>query len=270
MKLDKRIIVIALLIATLFYGNYFLDWTMNWPKFLTIFILGILTQSLFCLAFKIPINAMISATITLLLLLILFDTPYTFIAGMGSFFAISSKYIFHFKKKQLFNPAAFGIVCMSLFSGLTNISNYQTDLLLSSVLIIVLIFVVWSMHRKIMDVLLLYLILILLKKFITTSSHLDFSEFQSLSFILFTFLIILNPIILPNARVSRWIWVLVLIMLTYIFEKNYHPSYGNYLALICTCLLTPILDLFEKKETNFQWDSIEVRPLYTNDIAARI
>ena len=68
MRIDNRFLLIILLAFVYFYGWQFLAWEFDYQKLIAIFLFGLLTQVLFCLAFKIPVNALISTVITTMLM----------------------------------------------------------------------------------------------------------------------------------------------------------------------------------------------------------
>lgn len=267
MRLDNRLLLILLLIMVYQYGWRILGWDFDYSKLLAIFLFGILTQTLFCLAFKIPVNAAISTVITTLLLGLLIRTEYIFICGMLSFFAISSKYIFQFRGKHLFNPANFGLVYMMLFTQQAFISHHRIDIFLMLLFILVTLWILYRSAKSRMDVILFYVFLYAL--FYGLFCLAGFSqkplEWNSLWFLIYIFILLADPLSNPNSRLGRILWVCFIVVLTFLFDVILELSNAHFYALAAGGLLTPLLDELIKGGSRFSWDSVYRRVLHSND-----
>lgn len=269
--LDSRIVLILGLVTTLFYGHYALGWNLYGSHIGMTIGICILTQTLFCIVFKIPANAMLSALTTAFILCLGTYTPYDFIAGITIFFAVSSKYIFHYKNKPIFNPANFGIVFMVLFTQQITFSSYPMDWVVATLIILSSIAAIGMSQPKKLDVIFVYIALMLCWQF--TVNHWHWSEIiyslqqaMPLPLLLFTFVILANPITSPNSRWARLIWTLGIVGGIIFLQGHLPYPQTPYFVLFFMSLTTPIFDKLFANESRFAWDSIRHRTLYTNAI----
>jgi len=267
MRLDNRLLLILLISLIYVYGGLVLNWGFDFSKLSAIFLFGMLTQALFCLAFKIPINASISSIITTMLLGLLVRTEFIFICGMVSFFAVSSKYIFQFRGKSLFNPANFGLVFMMFFTHQIFVTSHHTDYMLIGLTIIGVLVVLYRSDAKKMDVLFFYLVLNYIISIVYNICGYDVIAFHwnELWFLLYVSVLIVDPLTNPNSRIGRLIWTFSIVLISHILNYNLKVPNSHLYALIIGGFITPILDLVYKTETRFSWDSVYRRTLYTNE-----
>jgi Na+-transporting NADH:ubiquinone oxidoreductase subunit NqrB len=274
MKFDLRYLQILFLSSFLAYGMNYLGWDITMEKVGMVIAISLLTQGLFCLAFKIPVNAMKSSMITALGISIILQSNYLFIYGMAGFFAVSSKYIFRVKNKHFFNPANFGIIFIILFTGVAWISPAQWGHSAN------LLFVVCSMAlliltnlRKI-DLTLSFIVFFSGLDFLWNLAYKgwDFDYFlhniSSGSMVLFAFFMITDPSSTPNSRVARVIWVFLISCLAFYLQTFMFVKGAPLFALFIMSITVPVFDYIFRKEGKFSWDSNFQRPLYTNDLGA--
>lgn len=272
MKFDIRYLQILFLSAFLAYGMQILDWDISIEKISILISIAMLTQGLFCLAFKIPVNALKSALITALAISIIMRSNYLFIYGMAGFFAVSSKYIFRVQNKHFFNPANFGVIFMILFTGMAWISPAQWE---NST---ILFFIVGSMsililiNTKKIDLVFSFIIFYLGINFIWIilykGSPLDtlIHSITSGSMILFTFFMINDPSSTPNSRLARVIWVFLITILAFYLQIIRGVKDAPLYALFILSFAVPFFDYIFRKEGKFAWDSMYKRKLHTNSL----
>ena len=268
MRLDNRFLLILLLVLVYLYGWQFLAWEFEYQKLIAIFLFGLLTQILFCLAFKIPVNALISTVITTMLMGLLIRTEFIFICGMISFFAVASKYIFQFRSKHLFNPANFGLVFMMLFTNQAFITNHRADIVLIVFFALGSLAILYRSNRRKLDVIAAYIMMSLLARLLISSfgMHLAPIHLHDLWYLIYMFLLIADPLSNPNSRLGRMVWVFIIVVSTQIFVNGLGVQYGHFYALAVAGLFMPLIDYLFNKEAVFSWDSVYRRELYSNAV----
>lgn len=269
MKLDLRLLQILFLGGFLTYGVAVLSWDIHPRQIALLIVTAAVIQSLFCLAFGLPIHTVKSSLITSLGLSIILRSNYDFIFALAGFFAIGSKYIFRYENKHFINPANFGVIFIILFTGLAWISPSQWG---SST---ILFFIVGSLGLMILtnlnkidlafSFILFYFGMDILWNVIYKGWPMDYTihNISNGSTVLFTFFMITDPSSTPNARWARIIWVFLISLLAFYLSAFHYIKGAPLYALFFLSPLVPILDkLF--RDSTFSWDSIVTRPLYTN------
>lgn len=271
MNFDLRYLQILFLSSFLSYGIRYLDWDISCDKIATIVFISVLTQGLFCLAFKIPVNAIKSALITALGISIIMRSNHLFIYGMAGFFAVASKYIFRINNKHFFNPANFGVVFIILFTGVAWISPAQWG---NST---ILFFIVGSMAlliltniRKIdlaISFILFFFGLDFIWNIVYKNWPIDFfiHNISSGSLVLFTFFMITDPSSTPNSRTARIVWVFLISVFAFYLQAFKFIKGAPLFSLFLLSFAVPLFDYLFKNESKFAWDSMYKRELYTND-----
>lgn len=269
MRLDNRLLMILLLIFVYLYGWQILNWQFDFPKLVAIFLFGLLTQSLFCLALKIPINAALSTVVTTLLIGLLIRTEYIFICGMVSFFAVSSKYIFQLKGKHLFNPTNFGLVFMMLFTQQAFITTMRADVLLLVILVLGVMAILFASDARKLDILVFYFGINYAMSWIFNLCGLKIEsvDWKDVWFLLFALILLSDPLSNPNSRMGRLVWIFCIVLSILILQSVLKVSNAHFFALAFGGLFMPVIDLVFKKDARFSWDSVSRRKLHSNDIS---
>lgn len=268
-KFDLRILQILFLASFLSYGIFVLDWETNLVNVSIIILIAALTQSLFCLAFNLPIHALKSALITSLGIAILLRSNHLFIFGMTAFFAIGAKYIFRIQHKHFINPANFGIVFIILFTGKAWISPSQWGSSTALIFIIGSLGLMILTNLKKIDLAISFLIFYFGFDFVWNIIYkgwpLDsFSHnFSNGSTLLFTFFMITDPSSTPNSRLGRILWVMIIAIIAFYLTTFQYVKGAPLYALFVSSILVPIFDQLFLNEM-FSWDSIKNRTLYSN------
>lgn len=267
MRLDNRFLVLIILIFTYLYGWRFLSWEFEFSKLLAIFLFGLLVQTLFCLAFKIPINACLSAIITTLIIGLLLRTEFIFICGMVSFFAISSKYICQFRGKHLFNPANFGLIFLVLFTNQAFITSYRVDVLWIAILLMSSAFIIYRSHERRLDVFVFLPLTYILSRGVVHFFSLNVAPIplDQLWFWIYSGILLMDPLSNPNSRVGRILWVIIIVSSSLILEHKFQIANPYFFALGIGGLFMPLIDYVFNIESRFSWDSVKRRLLHTND-----
>ena len=271
MRLDSRYLMILLLAFVYLYGWQVLDWEFDFSKLTALFLFGLLTQTLFCLAFKIPVNAAISTIITTMILGLLIRTEFIFICGMLSFFAVSSKYIFQFKGKHLFNPANFGLVFMMLFTQQAFITTLRLNVFLLVALVLGILAILYRSHAKKLDILFFYFAMHYLVSLVFSIFGMETKnvDWKDLWFVIYALILLGDPLSSPNSRIGRWLWIFCIVICTFILNSVFKVTYAPFFALAFGGLVMPMMDQFLHKESRFSWDSVHRRKLHSNDVNCR-
>ena len=268
MRLDNRYLMILLLAFVYLYGWQVLGWEFDFSKLAAIFLFGLLTQTLFCLAFKIPVNAAISTVVTTMILGLLIRTEFIFICGMLSFFAVSSKYIFQFRGKHLFNPANFGLVFMMLFTQQAFITTLRLDVFLLVVLVLGILAILYRSDAKKLDILFFYFAVHYVVSFVFSLFGIETRtvDWKDLWFVIYALILLGDPLSSPNSRLGRLLWIFCIVVCTFVLDSAFNVTYAPFFALAFGGIAMPLIDLFMKKESRFSWDSVNRRKLHSNDV----
>jgi hypothetical protein len=268
MRLDNRYLMILLLAFVYLYGWQVLNWEFDFSKLIAILLFGLLTQTLFCLAFKIPVNASISTIITTMILGLLIRTEFIFVCGMLSFFAVSSKYIFQVKGKHLFNPANFGLVFMMLFTQQAFITTLRLDAFLLIILVIGIFAILYRSDAKKLDILFFYFVVHYIIAFVVLLFGIETKnvDWKDLWFVIYALILLGDPLSSPNSRLGRLAWIFCIVLSTFVLNIVFKLNYAPFFALAFGGLVMPIIDHFFNKDSRFSWDSVYRRQLHSNDV----
>ena len=123
LSLDPRWFQVIFQAIFLSYGIFFLSWNADWMHYI-ISIGG-------CLMFQYSADSIkakrflrlnefdrwgFSVLISAMSLCLLLKTNYWYISLLAAFLTVTSKYVFRFNHKHLFNPSAFGIIAVMLLT----------------------------------------------------------------------------------------------------------------------------------------------------------
>ena len=264
---DARYFQIIFQTGFLLYGIFYLHWVNEGICFLYYAVSCIVTQLIFelirCKA--IPhgfwsrfFNGCKSALITAFGLCLLLKTNLWYICVLAGFISIAGKYIFHYRKKHLFNPSALGIVITILLTGNAWISPGQWG---NDVVIIFgvccLGFIVVTKVQK-LDVsiafLATYIVLLFARQMVYLGWPLDFfiHSITTGSLLLFTFFMISDPKTAPDHKVARIIWAVLIGILSFYLTAFKFINAAPVWVLVLSAPLVPVLDtIFRAKR--FQW-----------------
>jgi Na+-transporting NADH:ubiquinone oxidoreductase subunit NqrB len=187
---------------------------------------------------------------------------------MISFFAVSSKYIFQFRGKHLFNPANFGLVFMMLFTNQAFITNHRADHILIGFFVLGSLAILYLTNRRKLDVIVVFIFFSLLARGFVSSIGMDSALLyaQEVWYLIYVFLLIADPLSNPNSRIGRMSWVFIIVLSTQIFVYGLGVQYGHFYALAVAGLFMPLIDYVCKKEAVFSWDSVYKRELHSNAV----
>lgn len=204
-----------------------------------------------------------SGLISAMSLCLLLKTNTVWISLLAAFLTVSSKFIFRYKGKHLFNPSAFGIVAVLLLTEGAWLSPGQwgtgTVLLFA---VLSLGFIVVTRVQK-LDISLAFLIsfggLLFWRQVVYLEWPADFflHSISTGSLLLFTFFMISDPRTSPNHPVARIIWACIIAFVAF-YLSAFQWKYNTPIwVLVVAGPLVPMLDhLFKAKD--FEWKNTKL------------
>src|SRR5436189_1665667 len=267
LSLDPRWFQVIFQAIFLSYGMLFLSWNADWLHYI-ISIGG-------CLMFQYSADSIkakrflrinefdrwgFSVLISAMSLCLLLKTNYWYISLLAAFLTVTSKYIFRFNHKHLFNPSAFGIIAVMLLTKEAWLSPGQWG---SNIVIffgvITLGTIVVTRVQK-LDISLAFLLtfigLLYWRQVYVLGWPMDhfLHSISTGSLLLFTFFMISDPRTSPNHPVARIIWAMMIAAVAFylaVFKWKYNTSIW---VLVTAAPLVPLLNkIFSAKY--FEWRS---------------
>ncbi|HLG40275.1 MAG TPA: DUF2330 domain-containing protein, partial [Chitinophagaceae bacterium] len=264
-RLDPRYFQVIFQAIFLSYGILMLNWYADWQHYL-ISIGG-------CLLFQYTADSVkakrllradefdrwgFSVLISAMSLCLLLKTTDWYISLLAAFLTVSSKYIFRWNRKHIFNPSAFGIVATIYLTNNAWLSPGQWG---SNAVIffgvITLGTIVVTRVQK-LDVSLAFLLtfvgLLYWRQVYVLGWPMDhfIHSVSTGSLLLFTFFMISDPRTSPNHPVARILWA-VLIAVVAFYLAAFRWKYNTIIwVLVAAAPLVPLLDKVFKSKT-FSW-----------------
>jgi len=265
--LDPRYFQVIFQAAFLSFGIFFLHWNANWLHYL-ISIGG-------CLIFQYSVDSIrskkflslatfdrwgFSVLISAMSLCLLLKTNHWYTTLLATFLTVTSKYIFKWGPRHVFNPSAFGIVA-TLF--LTNDAWLSPGQWGSNTVIffgVVTLGVIVVTRVQKLDVslafLLTYVGLLFWRQVYVLGWPMDYfiHSISTGSLLLFTFFMISDPRTSPNHPVARILWAMTIAIVAFYlaaFKWKYNTAIW---ILVAAAPLVPLLNkIFTSKY--FEWRS---------------
>jgi len=264
-RLDPRYFQVIFQAIFLSYGILILGWNADWQHYF-ISVGG-------CLFFQYAADSIrskrflnisefdrwgFSVLISAMSLCLLLKTSYWYISLLAAFLTVSSKYVFKWNHKHIFNPSAFGIIATIWLSGNAWLSPGQWG---SNAVIffgaITLGTIVVTKVQK-LDVSLAFLFtfigLLYWRQVYVLGWPMDYfiHSVSTGSLLLFTFFMISDPRTSPNHPLARIIWA-VLIAAVAFYLAAFKWKYNTIIwVLVAAAPLVPVLDTLFKSKT-FAW-----------------
>ncbi|TMI65337.1 MAG: DUF2330 domain-containing protein [Bacteroidetes bacterium] len=265
LSLDPRWFQVIFQAIFLSYGIFFLSWNADWLHYI-ISIGG-------CLMFQYSADSIkakrflrinefdrwgFSVLISAMSLCLLLKTNYWYISLLAAFLTVTSKYIFRFNHKHLFNPSAFGIIAVMLLTKEAWLSPGQWG---SNTVIffgvITLGTIVVTRVQK-LDISLAFLLtfigLLYWRQVYVLGWPMDhfLHSISTGSLLLFTFFMISDPRTSPNHPVARILWAMLIAVVAF-YLAAFKWKYNTVIwVLVAAAPLVPLLDaVFKSKE--FKW-----------------
>lgn len=267
LRLDARYFQVIFQAIFLSYGLLILEWYADWTHYITT-IVG-------CLLFQYTADSIkskrllrlsefdrwgFSILISAMSLCLLLKTNHWYISALAAFFTVSSKYIFRWNHKHVFNPSAFGIVATLLLTSEAWLSPAQwgSNAVVFFGAITLGVIVVTRVQK--LDVSLAFLLtfvgLLYWRQVYVLGWPMDhfMHSISTGSLLLFTFFMISDPRTSPNHPVARIIWAVLIAAIAFYYAA-FKWKYNTIIwVLVAAAPLVPVLDkLFGGKD--FHWTS---------------
>jgi Na+-transporting NADH:ubiquinone oxidoreductase subunit NqrB len=257
-KIDARDYQILSLGTFILLGHFYAGWVFDPIKFLTIFCAGLATQLAFLLLNNLPLNGLKSAIITCCGLSLLLHANSWWAYALAITLAISSKFIFQWNNKHIFNPANFGIIVSVMFTNQTWISSGQWG----SDIVYILLFAALGLVvvRKVgrVDTSIVYLGVYLGLEYMRQVLYLGWGpevvwhKLTNGALILFTFFMITDPRTIPNHLWVRVIWTASIAVSSFVIINFVNIYSAPLWMLFFFSMLTPVLDHYFPAH-RFEW-----------------
>jgi Na+-transporting NADH:ubiquinone oxidoreductase subunit NqrB len=253
---NVRVLIIFSLLFFLFGVSYFNKDIFNPTIVISSCLVALLTQMLFALAYRAPLNSVFSALITSLLLILIIRSDYNFIYCLATLFAIASKFLIRIENRQYINPTVFGIMSVYFFMGnsLFTIPQIPFYLIVSFLCINLLILGFYKVLK--MHTFLTYIVLITTYFLIFKSGE----DYKIQNIIILSSFFLLDRSSLPNSNFSKIIMG-ILIFFTQIFLNHYvQMELSLILSVFIVSILSPIFNII-LRSPSFYWNGTNIRVL---------
>jgi len=258
---DPRIYQISILGTLLIYGLFYLDFDLNPGAIVLIPSLAIATQYAYHRSLSLPVFDVKSPLISALSLCLLLRTNSITLLLLAPIITISSKFLFRWKDKHLFNPTNFGLVTLLLFTEQIWISPGQwgNGTLLALLLAGLGSWVIYQADRA--DITLAFLTfyaVILFGRALWLGDPLTIPlhQLQSGALLLFAFFMLSDPKTTPNSRAGRLLFALLIALGAAFIQFWLYRTNGLLWSLAFFSPLTPIIDWLLPNPP-YQWPTHE-------------
>jgi Na+-transporting NADH:ubiquinone oxidoreductase subunit NqrB len=254
---DPRLYQILVLGSLLVYGLTVLELDVSIWQILVTMSSALITQWVCTRLFGLPFFDPKSAFISSLSLSLLFRTDVIWLAAVVAAIAMSSKFLFRYNNKHIFNPANLGLVVMMLLTDHAWVSPGQWGTLayLAFLLACAGIVVVYRSERS--DVtyafIAVYALLLLGRAaWLGDPLQIPLHNLQNGAFLLFSFFMISDPRTTPDTRLGRILYATLVAVVSLWMQFWLYMSNPLIWALVCCAPLVPVIDsLFSGKV--YQW-----------------
>src|SRR4030095_16754441 len=271
--LDPRYFQVIFQFVFLCYGILFLEWNTDWLHYI-LSIVG-------CLLFNYGFETLkqqrwlslfgksgfklwgFSVLISAMSLCLLLKTNHWSTSLLAAFLTVSSKYIFRFNQKHIFNPSAFGLAATILITGDAWLSPGQwgSNAIMFFAIITLGTIVVTRVQK--LDVSLAFLVtfvgLLFWRQVYVLGWPMDhfIHSVSTGSLLLFSFFMISDPRTTPNHPVARILWAVAVAWVAF-YLAAFKWMYNTPIwVLVAAAPLVPVLDgIFRSKK--FQWSDTTI------------
>ena len=254
---DPRFYQILFLSSFLLLGVIFRDFQVSWVQIGIVISVGLSTQLLAILKYKLPWTSLRSALISSLGLLLLIRSQ-SYVLLMGAIIvAISSKFLLRYRGKHFFNPTNFALALLLIFSKNAWVSPAQwgEEILIAAWIILLGILVTQRSLRTDISFSFLgwYLLFLLIRVSYLGQPYTVFlHQLKNGSLLLFTFFMISDPKSTPDHPRGRVIFSFLVAALAYFIKFHLYNPNALILALFFLSPLTLLIDKLFPAE-RFDW-----------------
>ena len=205
-----------------------------------------------------------SVLISALSLCLLFKTNHWYVSLLAAFLTVSSKYIFRFGRKHIFNPSAFGIIATIYFTKDAWLSPGQWGSNAVIFFFVVTLGTIVVTRVQKLDISLAFLLafaaLLYWRQVYVLGWPMDYfiHSISTGSLLLFTFFMISDPKTTPNHPVARILWAVLIAYVSFylaVFKWKYNTPVW---ILVVAAPLVPLLDRVFKAQA-FEWKASVLR-----------
>lgn len=204
-----------------------------------------------------------SALISSLSLVLLFKSNLAVVWFLAGFFVIASKFLIRQNGRHLFNPTNFGIVLTLLLfkeHSWVNLSGFGTEGVILAYVLFLGTFVSFKSSR--LDVPLIYLsltftFLALRMWWLGDPMDIFFHRMESVSLLVFAFLMISDPKTTPDGFWGRFFFCLVVALGAFVMENHFYVREAHFYALFFTSCLLPFFNRYFPGR-KFSWNSNDI------------
>ncbi|HXB43843.1 MAG TPA: DUF2330 domain-containing protein [Puia sp.] len=197
---------------------------------------------------------------------LLLKTNHWYTSLLAAFFTVISKYIFRFNKKHIFNPSAFGVVAVLLFTHDAWLSPGQwgNDAVIFFSVITFGTIIVTRVQKldTSLAFLFTYVGLFYWRQHYVLDWPMDYftHSITTGSLLLFAFFMISDPKTSPNHPFARIIWVMIIASLSFYLSAFRWVNNAPLFMLVAAAPLVALLDSIFKAPS-FAWASVEHIPI---------
>lgn len=266
---DPRHYQIAVLTSLLAYGVFRLDFDVGAPEIVGILVTALTTQHLCAKLFRFPVFDPRSPLISGLSLCLLLRANEPIWLFIGASLAVTSKFVFQWRGKHVFNPTNFAIVMMIACTGEAWVSPGQWG----SPATVAFAFACLGglvIHRAARsDVTLAFLISFAVILFgraywLGDPWAIPLKQLQNGALLLFAFFMISDPKTTPDSRAGRILFALLVAAGAAYVQFVLYRTNGPLWSLLFVSLATPAFDLW-LPGTKYRWHRLTPASIYEGE-----
>ena len=266
---DPRIYQITILSCLIIYGLFFLDFEIKANHLFIILSTTLITQYLCTKLFTDNIFDPKSCLISGLSLCLLLRTGSPYIAIFCAVITISSKFIFRFNEKHIFNPTNFGLVIVLLLFNNSWISPGQWGNAANAAFFIAcfgLLVVNRASRSDITYSFLIFYSSLIFGRAIWLGDPISIPihQLQNGAFLIFTFFMISDPKTTPDARTGRILFALLVAIGAYYINFILFKTNGLIFSLAFFALSVPFIDFIFSGQ-KYHWNQTNSKSIQLNN-----
>lgn len=256
---DVRILQILLMGGLLVVGAGLYDFSLTLQQVFLTFLFGLSTQWFWIKKYNLPNHSLLSASITCLGLSLLLRSSVWWAHPAMAILAISSKFVFKWQGRHIFNPSALGVmVALVLLPNCwASPGQWGSEWMAAVWLVALGLFAVQRAHRPSIS---LWFLLFYLSCIMTRNLYFGY-EWSILvhkalngSLLLFSFFMISDPKTSPDHYLGQVLQAAFVAILASIFHLYFFKNNGFIYILLLSNLFVPMINQI-LKASKFSWRS---------------
>ncbi len=249
-KMDFRVLQILFLSSFILIGFKLFDFSLNFIQVALSFCGGLLAQAFFILKLGINKKSLLSAAITCLGVAVLLRSDVYWIHPIASFIGVSSKFIFQYKHRHFFNPAAFGVFCVLLLPhSWVSPGQWGSGGFFAFICLVLGMGVVSGVKQFDQSFLFLcsYIGLVFIRNaYLGNPVPISLHQVSSGSLLVFSFFMVSDPKTSPQFFASKWIYSVLLSSFIVLLQVEFFIHSAFIVSILLFAPLVYVLDLFFK------------------------